>query len=238
MAQPKNGSRKTSAKSTRKRAPSLKAIGVTSDGAALLLARTSGATTPAFRLAIDEGLVGALEEAQSARKSAARARDQLELPPPIPARVESLLSVAEIQNLLRQGRSVQTIAKKAGVDPAWVERWEGPIVWERAGIATRARRAYLSKTRGGASRVSLGDAVAMNMKDRGLRIEGAGFDSAWDSVKKPRSDRWVVTFSFTQRGREQHAKWEFDQETAELTSLDKLGSEIGWVAPLKRRKRA
>ena len=233
MAQPKNAK-----KNARRRAPALKAIGVSPDGASLLLARTAAATTPAFRLAIDESLVGALEEAQSARKAAARAKDQLELPPPIPARVESKLSVAEIQNLLRQGRSAQAIAKKAGVDPSWVERWEGPIVWERAGIATRARRAYLSRPRGGTSRVSLGDAVAMNMKDRGIRIEGAEFDAAWDSVKKPRSDRWVVTFSFTHRAREQSARWEFDQETGELSAPDKVGSEIGWVAPLRRRRRA
>lgn len=234
MATRKNGAKKN----PRKRPPTLKAIGVGPDGTSLLLARTAGSTTPGFRLAIDESLVGALEEAQSARKAAERARDQLELPPPIPARVESKLSVAEIQNLLRQGRSVQAIAKKAGVDPSWVERWEGPIVWERAGIATRARRAYLSRPRGGSSRVSLGDAVAMNMKERGLRIEGAEFDSAWDSVKKPRSDRWVVTFSFSHRSREQTARWEFDQESGELTALDKVGNEIGWVAPLRRRKRA
>jgi hypothetical protein len=133
VAQPK--------KTARRRTPTLKAIGVSPDGSALLLARNAGAATPGFRLAIDEGLVGALEEARSARDATARARDQLELPPPIPARVESKLTVAEIQNLLRQGRSVDAIAKKAGVDASWVERWEGPIVWERSGTATRARRA-------------------------------------------------------------------------------------------------
>jgi len=230
VAQPK--------KNARKRTPTLKAIGVSPDGSALLLARNAGATNPGFRLAIDEGLVGALEEAQAARKAALRAKDQLELPPPIPARVESKLTIAEVQNLLRQGRSVDAIAKKAGVDPAWVERWEGPIVWERAGTATRARRSYVERPRGGASRVSLGDAVAMNMKERGLRIEGAAFDSSWDSVKKPRSDRWVVSFSFTHRSHEHRARWEFDPETGKLSALDKLATEIGWVAPLRRRKRA
>lgn len=220
------------------RATVLKAVGVSPDGASLLLAKTAGATTPTYRLSIDERLVGALEEAQTSRRAAARAKDQLELPPPIPARVESTLTVAEIQNLLRQGRSVDSIAKKAGVDPVWVERWAGPIVWERAGTATKARRAYLARARGGVSRVSLGDAVAMNLKDRGLRIEGAEFDSSWDSTKKSRSDRWVITFTFTHRSREQKARWEFDPENGDLTSLDKLANEIGWVPPLRRRKRA
>lgn len=221
-----------------KRTPVLKAVGVSPDGSSVLLARTAGAATPTFRLSIDEQLVGALEQAQSNRRASTRAKDQLELPPPIPARVESKLTVAEIQNHLRQGRSVEAIAKKAGVDPLWVQRWAGPIVWERAGTATKARRAYLSRARGGISRVSLGDAVAMNLKERGLRIEGAEFESSWDSTKKSRSDRWVVTFSFTHRAREQKARWEFDPETGDLTSLDKLANEIGWVPPLRRRKRA
>jgi hypothetical protein len=78
----------------------------------------------------------------------------------------------------------------------------------------------------------------MHMKDRGLKIEGAAFDSSWDSIKKPRSDRWIVTFSFTQRSHEHKARWEFDPETGELSALDKLATEMGWVAPLRRRKRA
>jgi hypothetical protein len=224
-------------KKTRRPITKLIAVGVNPEGTSLLLARPGGAT-PAFRLAIDEDLVGALEEAHETRKAATRAKDQLELPPPIPARVESSLTVAEVQNLLRQGRSAAAIAKRAGVDPAWVERWEGPIVWERAGTATRARRAYLSKTRSGSSRVSLGDAVAMNLKDKGLRLDGAEYESAWDSIKKPRSEKWVVSFTFAQRDREQVARWEFDPETGRLTGLDKLANELGWIAPIKRRSKA
>jgi Protein of unknown function (DUF3071) len=224
-------------KRSRTKIAGLKPVGATPDGDALLLARSAGGT-PAFRLPIDGSLVDVLEQAHTARSAAARAKDQLELPPPIPARVESQLTVAEIQAALRQGRTVEAVAKKAGVDPAWVERWAGPIVWERAGMATKARREYLSKPRGGTSRVSLGDAVAMNLKDRGLRIEGAEFDAAWDSTKKARSDKWVVTFTFTHRSREQTARWDFDPESGELACLDKLAGEIGWVAPIRRRKRA
>jgi hypothetical protein len=69
-------------------------------------------------------------------------------------------------------------------------------------------------------------------------MEGAVFESAWDSTKKPRSDRWVVTFTFTQRSREQTVRWEYDPETDSLTALDKTANEIGWVAPIKRRARA
>lgn len=221
-----------------KRVPTLKVIGASPEGTALLLARFSSATIPAFHLALDVGLVEALEQAQSARTAVARAQDQLELVPPIPARVESSLTIKEVQNLLRQGRSAEAIAKKAGVDATWVERWEGPIVWERAGTATRARRAHLTRSRGGSSRLPLGAAVASNLKTRGVRLESDAFERAWDSTKKPRSDQWIVTFAFPHRAREQLARWEFDPETDVLVSIDKLASELGWVAPIKRRSRA
>lgn len=225
-------------KSASKRPPTLRVVGASPEGNALLLARTSSATTPAFRLALDEALVEALEQAQSARVAAARAKDQLELPPPIPARSESSLTVAEIQNLLRQGRSAVAIAKKAGVDATWVERWEGPIVWERAATAARARRAHLTRSRGGSSRLPLGDAVASNLKARGVGMEADAFEGAWDSTKKLRSERWIVAFAFGHRGREQLARWEFDPETDELAAIGKLANELGWVAPIRRRSRA
>jgi hypothetical protein len=152
--------------------------------------------------------------------------------------VESTLTVAEIQNLLRQGRSVSAIAKKAGVDPEWVERWEVPIVWERAGMAAKARRVHLKRTRGGESRVPLGEAVTANLKRRGLKIDAAGSDAGWDSTKKPRSPRWVVTFSFPARGREQTAHWDYDPEADTVTGADKLGTELGWIPPIRRRSRA
>ena len=230
MAQPKKGARK--------RVPTLKPIGVTPDGSGVMLARNANATQPSFKLAIDSALVEALEEAQSARRTAARARDQLELPPPIPSRIDSKLTIKEVQNLLRQGRGIEAIARKAGVDPEWVRRWETPIVWERAGTATRARRAHLRRARGGTSRVPLGEAVAANLKDRAVKMDDDSFDAGWDSTKRPRGRRWVVTFSFESRGRDQVARWEFDPETNELSGLDKLANELGWIPPIRRRSRA
>ncbi len=224
-------------KPVRKRTPTLKAIGADPSGSALLLARSSTATTPTFRLSIDEGLVDALESAQTARAAATRAEAQMELPPPMPARVESKLTVKEIQNLLRQGRSVEAIAKRAGVDPDWVQRWEVPIVWERVGMAAKARRVHLRRARGGISRVPLGEAVAANLKRRGVKVD-ADSDEGWDSTRKPRSSRWVVTFSFDARGREQVAHWEYDPESDTLSNGDKLGTELGWIPPIRRRTRA
>ncbi|HEV3472362.1 MAG TPA: septation protein SepH, partial [Actinomycetota bacterium] len=117
----------------------LKPVGVNEDGTEIQLAPSS-TRRATHRLSIDPELVDALEQAQAARARTRAARAQAELPPPVES-VESRLTVREIQSLLRQGRPVAAIAKKAGVEEAWVRRWEGPIVWERAGAATRARRA-------------------------------------------------------------------------------------------------
>jgi len=228
-AQPKKGGRQ--------RVPKLKAIGADPTGGSLLLARSSGAKAAAFSLPIDEALVDALEAARSARAAAARAESQLELPPPIPSRVESSLTVKEIQNLLRQGRTVESIAKKAGVDPEWVQRWEVPVVWERSGMAAKARRLHPSRPRGGAGRVPLGEAVAANLKKRGVKVE-EGSDEGWDSTKKPRSSKWIVTYTFESRGREQVAHWEYDPDAETVVGMDKVGNDLGWIAPIRRRSRA
>jgi hypothetical protein len=232
VAQPKKGGRK--------RVSTLKPVGIGPDGGSILLARSATAASGSFRLAIDEALVEALEEAHAAR--AARARAAIEedagVPQPEPAKVESKLSIKEIQSLLRQGRSVEAIARKAGVEPDWVHRWEVPIQWERSGTATRAQRVHLRRARGGVSRVPLAEAVVANLKERGIRLDVAAFDAGWDSTKRPRSARWIVTFTFTARRSEQVARWEFDPESGDLTALDKLANELGWIAPLRRRSRA
>lgn len=236
MAQPKKGGRK--------RVSTLKPVGIGPDGTSLLLARSATAASGSFRLAIDEALVERLEEAHAARAARDHVQTKVETtdgPEPVPqapVKVESKLSIKEIQGLLRQGRSVEAIARKAGVEPDWVHRWEVPIQWERSGTATRAQRVHLRRARGGVARVPLAEAVVANLKDRGIRLEPAAFDAGWDSTKRPRSARWIVTFTFTARRSEQVARWEFDPESGDLSALDKLANELGWIAPLRRRSRA
>lgn len=224
-------------KTPRSRVTPLRAVGSAPDGSAILLGRPQGGTAR-FKLPIDGALVEALEAARVARDAVARARDQLELPPPIPARVESSLTIKEIQDLLRQGRTTAAIAKRAGVDPEWVARWEGPIVWERAGMAARARRAPLVRARGGRSRFPLGEAVAANLKAKGVSMAPDELEHAWDSTRRPRVNRWIVTFTFPSRGGDQVARWELDPNGDTVTALDKTANELGWVAPIRRRSKA
>ena len=211
----------------------LKPIGVNEEGTEILLAPGSGKRAT-HRLPIDPEMVDALEEAQAARARARAARAQAELPPPVES-VESSLTVREIQSLLRQGRPVAAIAKKAGVEEAWVRRWEGPIVWERAGASTRARRATQKRPRGGPSKMPLGESVAANLKKRGVTLDPEAFEDAWDSTKKSRGNNWIVTFTFDQRKRQRTARWDFDPEAETVKPLDELAASLGWVERTRRR---
>lgn len=216
-----------------RRPPRLKTVGVNEEGTEILLGAAAG-RRPTHRLPLDVDLVEALEAANAARARERAARAQAELPPPVES-VESSLTVREIQNLLRQGRPVAAIAKKAGVEEAWVRRWEGPIVWERAGAATRARRAIQKRPRSGPSKVPLGEAVATNLKKRGVTLDPESLDDGWDSIKKARGSNWIVTFTFDQRKRQRTARWDYDPENDTVKPLDELAASLGWVERVRRR---
>jgi transcriptional regulator with XRE-family HTH domain len=197
----------------------LKPVGVTDDGAALLLARRAGAKG-AFSLPIDAALVAALEEARS------------KFGPSSYIRQESRLTPREIQALLRRGLSVEEVARRAGVDIAWVERFEGPILWERSGMVERAQKAMMSRPRLGASALPLGEAVAAKLRSRRQSRDNLG--ERWDCVRAAKGRNWVVRFAVS-GGR--HAEWEFDPATNQLLALNDLGQELGFVQRRSRRAR-
>lgn len=223
--------------------PALKPVGVTDDGKSVLLARRSGAKNPSFRLAIDDDLVRQLEAAEERMEAAAAARKRVEVEsepeavePVSPREVVSKLSPREVQALLRQGRTAASIARKAGVDVAWVERFETPIIWERAGMATRAQRATLSRTRRGISGLPLGEAVRTNLKRRRIAVSEQQMGEAWDAIRTRKKARtWIVSFSFANRGRTRVAEWEFDPALDKLKPLNDLAGDLGFVAQTRRR---
>jgi hypothetical protein len=212
----------------------LHALGVTDDGRALLLGRAT-AKHPAFKLPIDADLVDALEDAHAGRERARRAAERADLPPPVET-VSSSLTVKEIQDLLRQGRSPASIAARAGVAEEWVRRWEGPILWERDGAAARARSVAMGRARG-RSAAPLGEAVVTNLKRRKVPV-GSAPGEGWDAVKRARGNRWVVSFTYEARGRAATARWEFDPDSAQVVSLDRTADALGWIAGRKKPARS
>jgi hypothetical protein len=210
-------------------------VGLSEDGHSVILApRARGKGI--YKVAIDDSLVAQL----------IAARDLLEASPPptpsAPARhaivpaAESKLTIKEIQALLREGRTVESVARKAGVDPTWIERFEGPIVWERDGMARRTQRSTLVRSRRGRSESPLGEAVVANLRRRRVAMTEEQIEAAWDSVKESRTGTWRVCFTFISRGRSRVAEWRFDPETSEVAALNELANELGWVEPRRRRR--
>jgi hypothetical protein len=211
----------------------LRPVGLSEDGHSVILAPRAGGKGT-YRVPIDDRLVAQL----------VAARDLLEAsPPPVVPRAggvvpaaESKLTIKEIQALLREGRTVESIARKAGVDPTWIERFEGPIVWERDGMARRTQRSTLVRSRRGPSELPLGEAVVANLRRRRVAMTEEQIEAGWDSVKETRTGTWRVRFAFTSRGRPRVAEWRFDPETSSVAALNELANELGWLEPRRRRR--
>ncbi|MGH3440533.1 MAG: septation protein SepH [Nitriliruptorales bacterium] len=142
----------------------------------------------------------------------------------------SVLSPARIQALLRAGRSPQAVAKLAGTDVAWVERWLPPILEERAQVIREARAATLTRPRLGRSRRAVGEAVAANLTARDV----ADDDVTWTATR--RSDGWwTVTIRYRSGGRNQQASWRYHRESRRIEPSSDLARDLGFVRPARSR---
>ncbi|MEW6155612.1 MAG: septation protein SepH, partial [Actinomycetota bacterium] len=148
-------------------------------------------------------------------------------------RPESALTPREIQARLRAGRSINEVAREAGVHPAWVERFAAPILAEQARIVSLARGLVYSKARLGPSSQPLGQSVAVNLIDRGARFLEEEFDAGW-SAYQLHDSVWMVRFRYHSRGRDQEVRWQLDASTGRLQSTDRLASDLGYVEPGRR----
>src|SRR5439155_2437664 len=127
------------------------------------------------------------------------------------------------------------VAKEAGVDHEWVERFAAPILAEQAQVVELARSLTFTKARLGESPQPLGDSVAINLVDRGLQMLEDEFDAAW-SAHQVHEGVWIVRFRYRSRGRAQQATWELDMASRRLVSRDRLGSDLGYVERGRRRR--
>jgi hypothetical protein len=179
-------------------------------------------------LVIDDKLFRTLEDVvrkRRAAKSSEPARKQ-------PAQ-EPKLTPPEVQRLLRAGRSVEQVAKMAGTDVAWVERFLGPVLDERAGAIQSFQRTRLDKPRLGASGLPLGESVERNLRTRRVKLTPEELDRSWDASRL-NTQGWVITLTFPFRGREQRAVWKYDPRTREAVAGNRLAGDLGWVPDGRR----
>ena len=144
-------------------------VGVTEDRSGLVLAKSPRAKKGDSVLEIDHNVLDALAEIRRYRaegttvptvKSAAlpsRRTTAGEVTTP------SALSPREMQSRLRRGESIQSVARRAGVDEWRVEVYAAPITAEQTRVVSRAREATMHKRGAGPSGRPLGEAVQVNI---------------------------------------------------------------------------
>lgn len=130
---------------------------------------------------VDEDLIDAVDEVASYvadHGSGSESPDEapVEERPPSQPRVESSLSVKEVQTRLRAGEPVEAVATDAGVDPGWVERFAAPVRAEQRRIVERAMVSHLQRPRAGRSAVSLRQAITAAMAERKVHMSAEQFE--------------------------------------------------------------
>jgi hypothetical protein len=192
----------------------LRALGLTDDGKSLVLVDLSrGADGERFRVAADERLRAALRSG-APRAVAAQAE----------TRVESALSPREIQARLRAGATAEEVAKAAGIPVGRIQRYEAPILAERARVVSEARRASAP----GPHRQTPGRPLGALVDDR-LEQEEVDPDSVeWDARRRP-DGTWLVTLAMTTRG-PARATWSWDPQARRVRGVDAGATAI--LAPM------
>jgi hypothetical protein len=140
----------------------------------------------------------------------------------------SALTPREMQDRLRSGRSVQEVAREAGVEPDWVARFAAPVLAEQAAVVDAARDATFHRPRVGQSAAPLGASVRRNVAGKGVLLDDEAEAEAW-SARQVDGPMWLVSFRYRSRGRPQEARWTFDLESRELGSASKLAGQLGYV---------
>ena len=179
-------------------------VGGDDDGEHLVLAAPGGTR---FRLRADDALRLAARRGRPAPQAAGG--------PAAP------LTPREVQARLRAGEDAAEIAAATGTGEDRVRRYEGPVLAERAHVATQARALPVRWRDGSGRSPALEDLVAERLVGR-----GADGGPAWDAWRRE-DGAWLVQAVFRAGSRERRATWSLDLQRAHLEALD---DEARWLS--------
>lgn len=225
-------------------------VGLTTDLSGLIFSARKGSKSGGYVVPVDARLLAVIADTLSRRNGDAPATDvdlaalvgdstPPQPQPPAPPRPTSALNPREIQARLRAGRTVDEIAKEAGVDAQWIDRFAAPILAEQGRIVDRAVALVYTKPRVGASAMPVAASVRRNLVARGVRLTDDEFNGGW-SAYQLEDARWAVRFRYKSRGRAQLAEWELDLDDpggVALVARNRLGGQLGYIATARRRPR-
>ncbi len=214
-------------------------LGFTHDLKGVVFAQRKGAKTATMWVPIDESFNEAVRKLEKARTDKAGGRKKKEearapepddrpLPPVGRSQAASGMRPREIQQLLREGRSVNSVADVSKATRAWVERLAEPVLAERLGVVSMAQRANMPRPRLGPSGLPLGEAVRRNLEERRAPLETIErLDDAWDA-RLSRAGGWRVFVRFNHRGKRRTAEWEFHKGQRQIQPKNRLAGQLGW----------
>lgn len=169
------------------------------DGQHLVLATEAGEE---FSLPIDDHLRHAIRHA---RASVTQVR-------PEPDASAPAMSPKQIQQRIRSGLNAAELAEITGMPLASLEKYEPPVLAERAYIAELARGTRVGRD---GDSPPLGDLVADRLAGRGVDIDSLAWD-AW----RHEGEAWQVCVDFRVDGTSTRAMWDFDHTARIVTALD------------------
>jgi len=178
-------------------------IGPADDGLHLIVESDSGER---FTLAITDELRHAV---RYARPKAAPADDDADA---------DVLSPRLIQQRIRAGLTAADLAELTGAPLEALEKYEPPVIAERAYVAELARTTRIGHD---PSAPLLGELVADRLAARGVDPDEIVWD-AWREVDEP----WQVAVEFAGGGSTVRALWSFDHTARSLTAED---DESRWL---------
>jgi hypothetical protein len=172
----------------------LTVIGV-EDGA-LLVASDAGER---YRIAIDDVLQSRIRQTLT------------------PSTTGKRISPREIQGHIRSGLSAEEVSRLTGADLDYVERFEGPVLAERAYVVNSALKVAVQidsalDPLGEEPTSTFGEAIQE-------RLEGLGAsEERWASWKD--ESGWIVKLSFTANEIDHDARWQYDPKRHALAPLN------------------
>lgn len=168
-----------------------------------------------YEIVVDDALRGAVR----------RARPTVLAPVPQPSR--ATVRPRDLQALMRAGASAQEVAASTGMDVEHIQRFEGPVLAERAWAVDQARSCRIGW---GKDSPVLGDLVLDRLATRGVEPTSL----SWDALRHGR-EPWHVLLTFIQGAEEKSARWELDLSARSVTALD---DEARWLTEAATARRA
>lgn len=128
------------------------------------------------------------------------------------------LRPAEIQSLLRQGRTAQEIADRYGTELSAVIRYESPVAAEKAWAISLAKRCSVGFDSGSPA---LEELVINRLATRGVDPRSL----TWNAQRQPGED-WEISVTFVQSAVERVATWTLIGEGSGVQAVDQ---EATWL---------